>query len=143
MRVAFARAVAPQGRVGGRAIAGNLPGAAAAEERDGAPRLRTGEMMAKPHRAGERESWEPRERTMVGGEQRKYYVDKLRGLLALAQTKLGRVRTERDKAHVGRDPAETELARRRAWDGRSTSKGPVVLRWFMTRIFSWFECWFD
>jgi hypothetical protein len=44
--VVLAGAVAPRGRVGGLAITGNLPGAAAAKERDGAPRLRMGEMMA-------------------------------------------------------------------------------------------------
>jgi hypothetical protein len=64
---------------------------------------------------------------MAGGEQRKYYVDELRGLLASAQIKLGRVRTERDEACVGRDVAETELARRRAGDSGSTSKGPVIV----------------
>ncbi len=83
--------------------------------------------MVEPPGAGERVGWEPRERTMAGGEQRKYYVDKLRGLLALAQTELGCVRTERDKAPVGRDVAKTELARRRAGDGGSTLKGPVVI----------------
>jgi hypothetical protein len=123
-RVALAGAVAPRGRVGGRAIAGDLPGAAAAKERDGVPRLRTGEMMAEPHGAGERGGREPRERTMAGGEQREYYVDKLRGLLASAQTELGRVRTERDEARVGRDAAETELARRRAGSADRRRRGP-------------------
>ncbi len=122
-RVALAGAVGPQGRIGGRAIAGDLLGAAVAKERDGVPQLRTGEMMAEPHGAGERGGREQRERTMAGGEQHKYYVDELRGLLASAQTELGCVRTERDKARVGRDAAETELVRRRAGDGGSTSKG--------------------
>ncbi len=60
---------------------------------------------------------------MAGGEQREYYVDKLHGLLASAQTELGRVRTERDEARVGRDAAKTELARTRARDGGLTLKG--------------------
>ncbi len=60
---------------------------------------------------------------MVGGEQREYYVDELRGLLALAQTELGCVRAEWDKARVGRDAAETELARRRVGGRRIGVKG--------------------
>ncbi len=83
--------------------------------------------MAEPHGVGERGGREPRERTMAGGEQRKYYVDELHGLLASARTELGRVCVERDKARVGREVFKTELAKRRVGDSGSMLTGPVIV----------------